>query len=153
MVEIDSVVGMSILQSVKKQFGVTGANFDLNYLSYFWINFQNSCGYHVANFLDCWIQVRISYVCAPEPEKLAKTKSSVTYGTPCIYLSIYLSNLSIYIFIYRVSKKKSVLSNQLEKPTGPYLTLSDLTGPYWALLGLTGPYWALLAYLLNLYTH
>ena len=49
--------------------------------------------------------------------------------------------------------KKSVLSNQLEKPTGPYLTLSDLTGPYWALLGLTGPYWALLAYLLNLYTH
>ena len=49
--------------------------------------------------------------------------------------------------------KKSVISNQLEKPTGPYLTLSDLTGPYWALLGLTGPYWALLAYLLNLYTH
>ena len=27
--------------------------------------------------------------------------------------------------------KKSVLSNQLEKATGPYLTLSDLTGPYW----------------------
>ena len=49
--------------------------------------------------------------------------------------------------------KKSVLSNQLEKATGPYLTLSDLTGPYWALLGLTGPYWALLAYLLNLHTH
>ena len=89
MVEIDSVVGMSILQNVKKQFGVTGANFDLNYLSYFWINFQNSCGYHVANFQGCWIHVRSSSVRAPEPEKLAKTKSSLTYGTPC----------SIFIFL------------------------------------------------------
>ena len=30
---------------------LTGANFDLNYLSYFYIDFQNSCAYHVANFL------------------------------------------------------------------------------------------------------
>ena len=31
---------------------MTGANFDLNYLSYFWMHFQNSCAYHVANFLN-----------------------------------------------------------------------------------------------------
>ena len=30
----------------KKKIGATGANFDLNYLSYFRINFQNFCGYH-----------------------------------------------------------------------------------------------------------
>ena len=30
---------------------MTGANFDLNYLSYLSIDFQNSCAYHVANFL------------------------------------------------------------------------------------------------------
>ena len=73
----------AITQHPKNNFGVAGANFDLNYLSYFWINFQNSCGYHVANFQGCWIQVRSSSVRAPEPEKLAKTKWSLTYGTPC----------------------------------------------------------------------
>ena len=31
---------------------MTDANFDLNYLSYFLINFQNSCAYYVANFLN-----------------------------------------------------------------------------------------------------
>ena len=30
---------------------LTGANFDLKYLSYFWIDFQNSCAYIVDNFL------------------------------------------------------------------------------------------------------
>ena len=37
----------------KNNFGVTDANFDLNYLSYFWINFQNlwlSC----SKFLGLW---------------------------------------------------------------------------------------------------
>ena len=29
-----------------------GGNFIINYLSYFWIDFQNSCAYHVANFLN-----------------------------------------------------------------------------------------------------
>ena len=28
-----------------------GGHFDLKYLIYFWINFKNSCAYHVANFL------------------------------------------------------------------------------------------------------
>ena len=56
----------------------------------------------------------------------------------------------ILVFNYFVphlqgESKKSVISNQLKKPTGPYLTLSDLTGPYWALLGLTGPYLDLLS--------
>ena len=64
-----------------------------------------------------------------------------------------MNTCKLYLQYIQGESKKSVISNQLEKPTGPYLTLSDLTGPYWALLGLTGPYWALLAYLLNLYTH
>ena len=57
------------------------ANFDLNYLSYFLINFQNSCAY----------QGRSSSVCAPEPEKMTKTKSRLTYGTPCNYKSRFRS--------------------------------------------------------------
>ena len=71
-------------QSQKNNFGVTGATFDLNYLSYFEINFKNSCAYHVANFQGCWIKIRSSCVCAPEPEKMTKTKWELTYGTPCI---------------------------------------------------------------------
>ena len=31
---------------------MTVANFDLNYLSYFIMNFKNSCAYLVANFLN-----------------------------------------------------------------------------------------------------
>ena len=64
----------AITQHPKNNFGVAGANFDLNYLSYFWINFQNSCGYNVANFQGCWKMVKSSSVGAPEPEKLQKTK-------------------------------------------------------------------------------
>ena len=37
-------IDILLLHRVKKNnFGVEGANFDLNYLSYFSINFQNSC--------------------------------------------------------------------------------------------------------------
>ena len=38
--------------------------------SYFWIDFQNSCAYHLANW-----QIF--------PRKWQKTKSRLTYGTPC----------------------------------------------------------------------
>ena len=31
---------------------LTGANFNLSYVKYFWIDFQNSWAYHVANFLN-----------------------------------------------------------------------------------------------------
>ena len=31
---------------------LTGTIIDLSYLNYFWIVFQNSCAYHVANFLN-----------------------------------------------------------------------------------------------------
>ena len=59
--------------------------------------FQNSCGYHVTNFQGCWIQVRSSSLRAPEPEKLAKTKWSLTYGTPCrkFFLKIHETTLNI----------------------------------------------------------
>ena len=53
---------------------MTGANFDLNYLSYFKIKFQNSGDYNVANFKGCWIKVRSSSVRALEPEKMTKNK-------------------------------------------------------------------------------
>ena len=47
-------IDILLLHRIKKNnFGATGANFDLNYLSYLRINFQNFCGYHVANFQGC----------------------------------------------------------------------------------------------------
>ena len=45
-------------------------NFDLNYISYFWIKFKNSCGYHVANFQGCSTKVGSSSVCAQGPKKI-----------------------------------------------------------------------------------
>ena len=44
-------INILLLQSQKNNFGFTGANFDINYLSYFLMNFKNSCAYLVANFL------------------------------------------------------------------------------------------------------
>ena len=41
-----------LVQRPKKNFYVKVVNFDLNYLSHFRIDFQNSCAYHVANFLN-----------------------------------------------------------------------------------------------------
>ena len=76
---------------------MTGANFDLNYLGYFWVKFKNSCGYHVANFQGYWINVRSSSVCAPEPEKMAKTKWELTYGTPCSFIFTIFVHLIISI--------------------------------------------------------
>ena len=58
---------------------MTGGNFDRNYLGY----------------QGCWIKVRSSSVRAPEPEKLAKTKWSLTYGTPCIRYYLELQPLNI----------------------------------------------------------
>ena len=71
---------------------MTGANFDLNYMTYFWIKIKNSCGYYVANFQGCWIKVKSSSVCAPEPEKMTKTQSgSNNVGHP-EYLPALLLN-------------------------------------------------------------
>ena len=41
-----------LVQRTNKNFNVKVVNFDLNYLSHFRIDFQNSCAYHVANFLN-----------------------------------------------------------------------------------------------------
>ena len=40
----------------------------------------------MANFQGCWMLVRSSSVCAPEPEKMTITKSSLTFGTPCMMI-------------------------------------------------------------------
>ena len=78
----------------KYNFSFTGGYFDLNYLSNFSINFHNSCGYHVPNFQGCWKKVRSSSVRAPEPDKMTKTKSSLTFGTPCkLYKDVAFSQL------------------------------------------------------------
>ena len=41
----------AIKQRQKNYFYVAGGNFNLNYLSHVWVNFQIFCAYHVANFL------------------------------------------------------------------------------------------------------
>ena len=60
-----------------------GGNFVINYLSYFWINFQNSCAYHVANFLNFSKLPQLLHFGWTLSEKMARTKSRLTYGTPC----------------------------------------------------------------------
>ena len=53
---------------------MTGAIFDLKYLSYFWINFQNSGAYHVANFLNFLKLTQLLYFGRVEADKIAKIK-------------------------------------------------------------------------------
>ena len=54
---------------------MTGANFDLYYLSYFQINFQNSCGYHAANIQGC-------------PSKLSELLSELAIIATCLNKAI-----------------------------------------------------------------
>ena len=53
---------------------MTGANFDLKYLSYFWINFQNSCDFHVANFLNFLKLPQLLHIEWTLFEKMTKNK-------------------------------------------------------------------------------
>ena len=48
--------------------------------------------------------IKSSYVLAPEPEKITKAKSSLTYGTPCI--NGYEMILDLLLRIY--AKKEDV---------------------------------------------
>ena len=51
-----------------------GAIFDLKYLSYFWIYFQNSGAYHVANFLNFLKLIQVLYFGRVEADKIAKSQ-------------------------------------------------------------------------------
>ena len=84
---------------------MTGANSDLNYLSYFKINFQNSCGYNVANYQGCWKKVRSSSVlCSRTQEDDNKQSGSNVLGHPVIdyihwyehFVEIHTSTNNIY---------------------------------------------------------
>ena len=80
-----------------------GGDFVINYLSYFWNNFQNSCAYHVANFLNFsklpqhlhfgWILF----------EKMAKNKmKSDFWDTLYIYITYSISNRDTFAFPLRL---------------------------------------------------
>ena len=51
-----------------------GAIFDVNYLSYLSINFQNSGAYLIANFLNFFILTLLLYFGRVEDIKIAKNK-------------------------------------------------------------------------------
>ena len=53
---------------------MTGANSNLNYLSYFLIDFQNSCAYHVVNFLNFLKLSQLLYFGRVAADKIAKNK-------------------------------------------------------------------------------
>ena len=53
---------------------MTGAIFDVNYLSYLSINFQNSGAYLIANFLNFFILTLLLYFGRVEDNKIAKNK-------------------------------------------------------------------------------
>ena len=53
---------------------MTGAIFDVNYLSYLSINFQNSGAYLIANFLNFLTLTKILYFGIVEADKIAKNK-------------------------------------------------------------------------------
>ena len=53
---------------------MTGAIFDVNYLSYLSINFQNSGAYLIANFLIFFILTLLLYFGRVEYNKIAKNK-------------------------------------------------------------------------------
>ena len=72
---------------------MTVANFDLNYLSYFLMNFKNSCAYLVANILNFSKlpqYLQLGWVAA---NKIAETKWELNYGTPCIYKQCTAKNI------------------------------------------------------------
>ena len=63
---------------------MTVANFDLNYLSYFIMNFKNSCAYLVANFLNFVKLPQHLQLGWVEANKITKTKWELNCGTPCM---------------------------------------------------------------------
>ena len=74
-----------ITQRQQNDFHVKVGNFDLNYLSHFWIDFQNLCAYHVANVLNLSKLPQLLQSGWVEAGKITETKWILNCGTPCIY--------------------------------------------------------------------
>ena len=73
---------------------MTGAIFDLKYLSYFGINFKNSCAYHVANFLNFLKLTQLLYFVWIEADKIAKKSGSNIVGHPVLNYSLFAQEIS-----------------------------------------------------------
>ena len=72
-----------ITQRQQNDFHVKVGNFDLNYLSHFWIDFQNLCAYHVANVLNLSKLPQLLQLGWVEAGKITETKWILNCGTPC----------------------------------------------------------------------
>ena len=72
-----------ITQRQQNNFHVKVGNFDLNYLSHFWIDFQNLCAYHVANVLNLSKLPQLLPLGWVEAGKITETKWILNCGTPC----------------------------------------------------------------------
>ena len=77
-----------ITQRQQNNFHVKVGNFDLNYLSHFWIDFQNLCAYHVANVLNLSKLPQLLQLGWVEAGKITETKWILNCGTPCRYMDI-----------------------------------------------------------------
>ena len=100
------------LHNVKKKNCVTGANFDRNYLSYFWIKFKNS-----------GLLIKGSSVCAPESRKWTKNRvDPIFWDTLYIYDKIFW--YIIYIFSAILVLTQRIDFDQLKNP---------ICMPHWAL--------------------
>ena len=75
----------AITQRQKNNFHVKG-NFDLNYLSYFYIDFQNSCDYHVSSFLNFSKKAQLLQFAWVEADKRASNQVG-TVLLDTLYLS------------------------------------------------------------------
>ena len=75
----------------------------------------------IANFQVCWKKVRSSFVLAPEPEKIGKTKWILAYWTPCIlkdctkirldYEVLMFLHLTLHSFLNRRTKRWMIIYN------------------------------------------
>ena len=73
----------------------------------------------IANFQVCWKKVRSSFVLAPEPEKIGKTKWILAYWTPCIlkdctkirldYEVLMFLHLTLHSFLNRRTKRWMII--------------------------------------------
>ena len=69
----------------RNNFHVKVGNFDLNYLSHFWIDFQNLCAYHIANVLNWSKLPQLLQLGWVEAGKITETKWILNCGTPCMF--------------------------------------------------------------------
>ena len=87
---------------------MTGAIFDVNYLSYLSINFQNSGAYLIANFLNFFILTLLLYFGRVEDNKIAKNKVE-----PILWDTRYLAQLIEAIVTICIAKFSQYCSLKL----------------------------------------